>query len=580
MYRYSNGQIILADFKQPVCMNLKESNRWVKKAQTIPWLEIEKRYAALFTNRKGNVAKPLRLALGACIIQAEYGYSDEETALQIQENPYLQYFCGYPGYDDEKLPFDPSLMVYFRKRLTPEVLGEINEMIVRDAKEHQVKEAESKDDDDDSDGQPGTGGNSGTMIVDATCAPSNIRYPQDVSLLNEARENAEKLLDVLHDPADGKKPRTYRKRARKDYLKYTRCRKHTAKMTRKAIGKQLAYLRRDLDAIDGKLSLGKNLPPRQAERLGTIRAVYEQQKYMYDNRTHSVPDRIVSVSQTFVRPIVRGKAGKPVEFGAKLDISVVDGWTRLECCSFDAYNEAGNLREMAERFRAREGHYPSRILADKIYRNRENLSYCNAHGIRLSGPALGRPKKGETRDKAQDDRDECERVEVERRFSLAKRKCGMGLVTAKLRETAAHVIAMSVLVLNLRKIQRALLRMLAYLLEILAQKKNWALVQWTLIILYEINFTAVQAYLQHRAILYGKLRVPSVQGGVHGKTDVNISPETMLDGSLTLLMLGENQKLENTSTCKNLYRYNSQRPLAGVLLDNVKRMVYPSFKRE
>ena len=472
MYRYSNGQISLADFKQPVGINLKESNRWVKKAQTIPWLEIEKRYAALFTNRKGNVAKPLRLALGACIIQAEYGYSDEETALQIQENPYLQYFCGYPGYDDEKLPFDPSLMVYFRKRLTPEVLGEINEMIVRDAKERQVKEAESKDDDDDSDGQPGTGGNSGTMIVDATCAPSNIRYPQDVSLLNEARENAETLLDVLlHDPADGKKPRTYRKRARKDYLKYTRCRKHTAKMTRKAIGQQLAYLRRDLDAIDGKLSLGKNLPSRQTERLDTIRAVYEQQKYMYDNRTHSVPDRIVSVSQPFVRPIVRGKAGKPVEFGAKLDISVIDGWTRLECCSFDAYNEAGNLREMAERFRAREGHYPSRILADKIYRNRENLSYCNAHGIRLSGPALGRPKKGETRDRAQDYRDECERVEVERRFSLAKRKCGMGLVTAKLRETAAHVIAMSVLVLNLRKIQRALLRMLAYLLEILAQNK-------------------------------------------------------------------------------------------------------------
>ena len=90
----------------------------------------------------------------------------------------------------------------------------------------------------------------------------------------------------------------------------------------------------------------------------------------------------------------------------------------------------------------------------------------------------------------------------------------------------------------------------------------------------------MQTYSQHRAILCGKLRVPSFQGGVYGKTDVNISPETMLDGSLTLLMLGENQKLKNTSTCKNLYRYNSQRPLAGVLLDNVKRMVYPSFKRE
>ena len=476
MYRYSNGQIGLADFKQPVGMNLKESNRWVKKAQTIPWLEIEKRYAALFTNRKGNAAKPLRLALGACIIQAEYGFSDEETALMIQENPYLQYFCGYPGYDDEKLPFDPSLMVYFRKRLTPEVLGEINEMILRDAKARQSKEVEDKDDDNFDDGS-GAGGNSGTMVVDATCAPSNIRYPQDVSLLNEARENAEKLLDVLHDPSDGKKPRTYRQRARKDYLKYARCRKHTAKMTRKAIGKQLAYLRRDLDAVDGKLSLGKALSTRQMERLDTIRTIYEQQKYMYDHRTHSVPDRIVSVSQPFVRPIVRGKAGKPVEFGAKLDISVVDGWTRLEFCSFDAYNEAVNLQEMAERFREREGHYPSRILADKIYRNRENLNYCREHGIRLSGPALGRPKKGETRDKTQDYRNECERVEVERRFSLAKRKCGMGLVTARLRETAAHVIAMSVLVLNLRKIQCAFLQLLTYLLAIFLPKGKWAIVQ-------------------------------------------------------------------------------------------------------
>ena len=453
MYRYSNGQISLSDFKQPVGMNLKENNRWVKKAQTIPWIEIEKRYAALFTNRKGNVAKPLRLALGACIIQAEYGYSDEEIALQIQENPYLQYFCGYPGYDDSKLPFDPSLMVYFRKRLTPEVLGEINEMILRDA-----AKAEGKNDDDHND-DDGSGGNSGTLTIDATCAPSNIRYLQDASLLNEARENAEKLLDILHDPADGKKPRTYRRRAHKDYLKYSRSRKHTTKKTREAIRKQLNYLKRDLEAIDAKLSEGKQLSCRHAERFNTLRRIYEQQKYMYENKVHSVPNRIVSVSQPFIRPIVRGKAGKPVEFGAKLDISVVNCWARLERCSFDAYNEAGNLQEITERFRAREGHYPARILADKIYRNRENLAYCRQHGIRLSGPALGRPKKDSDTDKRLAYLDECERVEVERCFSLAKRKCGMGFVTAKLRETASHVIAMSILVLNLRKIQHALLQL-------------------------------------------------------------------------------------------------------------------------
>ena len=97
---------------------------------------------------------------------------------------------------------------------------------------------------------------------------------------------------------------------------------------------------------------------------------------MYDNHTHSVPDRIISISQPWLRPIVRGKAKAPVEFGAKLDISVVNGFARLEYHSFDAYNEALKLSEMIERYKERTGSYPERILADNIYRNRENLSYC------------------------------------------------------------------------------------------------------------------------------------------------------------------------------------------------------------
>lgn len=226
------------------------------------------------------------------------------------------------------------------------------------------------------------------------------------------------MIDELHDPAEGKKPRTYRKKAHKDYLKFSRCKKKSAKKIHKAVGQQLRYLERDLKAIDEKLALGKVLPQRKSERIDAIRKLYEQQKFMYDECCHSVSDRIVSLSQPYIRPIVRGKAGKPVEFGAKLDISVVDGWTRLEFCSFDACNEAENLEMMVERFREREGHYPSRVLADKIYRNRNNLNYCKEHGIRLTGPALGRPKKDEQRDKVQNFMDECERVEVERRFSL------------------------------------------------------------------------------------------------------------------------------------------------------------------
>jgi IS5 family transposase len=464
MYKFIDNQIRFEDFETPIGLDLHKENRWVKRAGSIPWGEIEKRYAELFKNTKGNVAKPLRLALGACIIQAEYGYSDEEITLQIQETAYLQFFCGYKKYDDANPPFDPSAMVYFRKRLTSEILGEINEMVILKATQEATKPSKpvGEDSDDDNPEPP----NNGTMIVDATCAPSQIKYPQDTELLNQAREITEKVIDELHTPGSGKKPRTYRKKARKEYLNIARSKKKTTKKLRKAIGQQLGYIRRNLNSIQVQTLNGAILSDKLAKKLEIVNKVYEQQKFMYDNHTRSVPNRIVSISQPWLRPIVRGKAKAKVEFGAKLDISVVDGWTRLEYHSFDAYNEAVKLPDMIERYKVRTGCYPQRILADKIYRNRDNLGYCSARGIRLSGPALGRPKKGDIRDKRQDYIDEAERVEVERQFSLAKRKCGMGLIVTRLKDTTCHRLAMSVLLLNLRKLDRVLCGFLRFLLGI------------------------------------------------------------------------------------------------------------------
>lgn len=124
----------------------------------------------------------------------------------------------------------------------------------------------------------------------------------------------------------------------------------------------------------------------------TIITLYEQQKYMYDNKTHSLDHRIVSISQPWLRPIVRGKVKAPVEFGAKFDLSIdSEGHGRIEKISFEAYNENTCLIDVAERFKCRTGHYPKRVLADQIYRTRKNRSYCKDHGIRLSGPKPGRP---------------------------------------------------------------------------------------------------------------------------------------------------------------------------------------------
>ena len=113
----------------------------------------------------------------------------------------------------------------------------------------------------------------------------------------------------------------------------------------------------------------------------------------------------------------------------------------------------------AAQYFERTGHYPERILADKIYRNRNNLVYCREHGIRLSGPSLGRPKKNATTDRKTEYEDNADRIAVERAFALAKQKYGLGLVTSRLDETTGSSIALSVIAMNVDRISRSLLRL-------------------------------------------------------------------------------------------------------------------------
>lgn len=223
-----------------------------------------------------------------------------------------------------------------------------------------------------------TSENSGTMIIDATCAPQNIKYPQDINLLNEAREKLEKMIKKICKEQNWYAPRTYRKKARKDYLALAKCRKRSAGKIRTAIKKQLNYIYRDLGYIEWYLEQDDvELCKKDADLLDVIHKVYEQQLYMYENKTHIVENRIVSISQPYIRPIVRGKAKSPTEFGAKLDLSVDEhGMARLEKLSFDAYNESDVLITALENYRERTGHYPERVLADQIYRNRENIRFC------------------------------------------------------------------------------------------------------------------------------------------------------------------------------------------------------------
>ncbi len=460
MYKKANKKQL--SFLLPFDGKLDPENRWVKLSEIIPWDDIEEKYAELFPANCGMPAKPLRMALGALIIKEKCGFSDRETVEQIKENPYLQYFIGLEEFKTEA-PFDSSLMVHFRKRLGVDEIIDINEMICRAKAEDENKDIN----DDDNDHEPQSPdsenttqetddkqSNKGTLILDATCAPADIRYPTDLSLLNEARMKLEEIIDTLHKPLRGKrpKPRTYRKVARLEFLAVSKKRRPSKNQIRKAIGKQLGYIRRDLAAIEKLVEivgLGA-LSKRQLRNLWVINELYRQQEIMYKTKEHSIEDRIVSISQPHVRPIVRGKAGADTEFGAKVAISLADGYSYIEKISWDNFNEGITLIESVERFKERFGYYPKVVLADKIYRNRDNLKYCKKHGIRLSGPRLGRPSKvQDPQIRRQEYEDAKARNAVEGEIGVGKRRYGLGLIMACLQKTSETVIALQFMVMNL-----------------------------------------------------------------------------------------------------------------------------------
>jgi len=488
LYQRTESQMILpGDFFLPFGGKLAEDNRWVLLAQMIPWWKLEEKYAKNFKKSlKGQKAVSIRVALGALIIQERLGTDDRETLRQILENPYLQYFLGLPEYQYRR-PFHHSLMTHFRKRLGGEILDEVNEWI---ALEEARKSSESDDSSDDNEPGSGTAAasdepsepqprqmeltNEGELLLDATCAPADIAYPTDLSLLNQAREKLEQIIDILHEPERGKtrKPRTYRERARKAYLAVAKQRRVKPRTMRKAIGKQLRFVSRDLRIIAELASTGglTRLPRRMYKELLVIQELVRQQQAMYDKRTHSVPDRIVSIAQPHVRPIVRGKARANVEFGAKLAISVVNGYAFREQLSWDSFNEGQTLQAAVERYRARFGYYPKAVLADQIYRTRDNLRFCKEKGIRLSGPQLGRPSSADQQEQKKIAKaDAAARNAVEGKFGEGKRSYGLGRIRAHLQTTSETVIGLQLLVMNLEKRPRVLfLPVLQWLLSRLA----------------------------------------------------------------------------------------------------------------
>lgn len=494
MIRYqSQHQIPIEEFQTPFELKLSKRNRWITLATTLPWDGLVKIYSRTLSKKHGRPAINPRIVIGALIIKHKEVLSDERTIEAIQENVYQQYFLGLTQYQEEPV-FDPSLFVTIRKRIgveafdamvvelmqiannplevsRPEKTNFQEEQTNTSAPEaHQVFAESSSTSQEQkvvSDSTPSSSDvpssetsmdeaeiNSGMLIVDLTVAPADIAYPTDIELLNTSREKTEELIDLLYAavPKEQRmiKPRTYRKKARKDYLSIAKQRKRSAKSIRKSIRKQLNYVGRNIKTIHALLGIVSNgLSYSQMKVLWIIQELYRQQQEMYDLKTHRVDDRIVSVEQAHVRPIVRGKASASVEFGAQVSASSMNGYRRIERIVWDPYNEASDLKNQIECYKKTYGCYPKIVLGDKKYGTKENRALMKEHNIQYGGTPLGRPRKDGTQEKLLSKTIVNQRNSIEGTFGTGKRSYGLDCIKARRSDTSVSWIAAIFFVMNL-----------------------------------------------------------------------------------------------------------------------------------
>ena len=458
------NQLTLEGFTHPFDRDLLPDNRWVKLAKVIPWDELASVYSKNLQTGSGRKSVDIRLVIGALIVKHKLGLDDRGTIVMIQENIYIQYFCGMKSFTT-KAAFDPSLFVDIRKRLGADEFDNFNKLVIEQAEQLQsrrtrIKIKRSGTDKNNDEPTQGDLPNKGTLKADATIADQEIKFPTDINLLSIGRENIERMIDLLYDSKlDKKKPRDYRRKARQGYLNISKKRRKSKKVIRKGIKAQLQFVSRDLRIIQALMKQmegrSSKLSRRDKVLLETITKVYEQQKWMYDNNKNSIPDRIVNIFQPWVRPMVRGKDKNKTEFGSKVDVSEVNGFCRVDRFSWDAFNEGGDVELLVENYYKFYGRYPETFLGDGIYMNRKARAFLKEKGIKIYGKPLGRPPKESketTSQKYRKRKKAAERNHIEGKFGQGKRGYGLNNVKARLKETSESWINSIFFVMNLQKL--------------------------------------------------------------------------------------------------------------------------------
>ena len=404
MYRGKDRQTLpLFSELFPFGGKLDSENRWLKIGKLLPWGEIESRYMRYFSEI-GRPSLDCRLVIGVLFLKHMTGFSDEEIIKLVNENPYMQAFCGLDYFATEPL-MDSSSLSKVRKRLGAKYFAELERDTYQVLIERKIIRGKG-------------------MLLDATVFPEYVRYPTDTGLLNEAREWTVKQIKRLGN-ALGEKVRTYCRKARRDYLNFSKKKSRSRKLIQKTKKSLVQYLRRNVNQMKSLVEKarrqGIKIEKKVLDRLEVVCTVLDQQFEMYRRKTSRIHDRIVSLHRPWTRPIVRGKTGdKKVEFGPKASLSYVDGFVFLDHISSDNFAEADRVDAQIENYEGLFGHKPPYVTADKIYGNRGNRELLKEHEIRDAFEPLGRKARNRNPSNRWRKQKQRERNRIEGSFGHAK----------------------------------------------------------------------------------------------------------------------------------------------------------------
>ena len=233
-------------------------------------------------------------------------------------------------------------------------------------------------------------------MTDATCYESHMRFPTDMKLLWECLKWLYRHICRHCKKLGIRRPRNKYADIADTYLSYCKKRKRKASRTRMLKRRMIRLLEKlliQMDEIHRDYGAVLQYTQDYQKRLSIIRKVLVQEKEMFEGR--KVSDRIVSVDRHYVRPIVRGKETKSVEFGAKVNNIQIDGISFIEHISFKAFNEGIRLKNC---IRMQQKLMKVRVTCaagDSIYANNANRKYCTKYGISTSFVRKGRAAKDE-----------------------------------------------------------------------------------------------------------------------------------------------------------------------------------------